>query len=135
MKTEMIACLIIAGVTLLIRALPFIMTDAFHKNAQSKFLERLSDLLTPALIGMLVVYCLKRRQPCIRVGITTGKKVGNAVRRSRARRVIREAYRHLIPQDAAGWDIIFVARTRTALVKEQAVEESMKLLLENAGVI
>lgn len=59
MKTEMIACLIIAGVTLLIRALPFIMTDAFHKNAQSKFLERLSDLLTPALIGMLVVYCLK----------------------------------------------------------------------------
>ena len=84
---------------------------------------------------VLVVYCLKRRQPCIRVGITTGKKVGNAVRRSRARRVIREAYRHLIPQDAAGWDIIFVARTRTALVKEQAVEESMKLLLENAGVI
>ncbi|MBQ0071753.1 MAG: AzlD domain-containing protein [Spirochaetales bacterium] len=59
MKTELVACLIIAGVTLLTRALPFILSDAFHKDAESKFLERLSDLLTPALIGMLVVYCLK----------------------------------------------------------------------------
>lgn len=59
MKKELVACLIIAGVTFLIRALPFILSDAFHKDAESKFLERLSDLLTPALIGMLVVYCLK----------------------------------------------------------------------------
>lgn len=84
---------------------------------------------------VLVVYAIKRRQPCVRIGITTGKKVGNAVRRSRARRVIREAYRNLIPQDAAGWDVIFVARTRTALVKEQDIEASMKELLTKAGVI
>ena len=84
---------------------------------------------------VLVIYCFKRRQPCVRIGITTGKKVGNAVHRSRARRVIREAYRHLIPQDASGWDIIFVARTRTALVKEQEIEQSMAELLRKAGVI
>jgi len=84
---------------------------------------------------LLVVYCLKRRQKCVRFGITTGKKVGNAVCRSRARRVIREAYRHLLPEIETGWDIIFVARTRTAQVKEQQVEESMLHLLKKAGLI
>ncbi|MCF0262524.1 MAG: AzlD domain-containing protein [Sphaerochaetaceae bacterium] len=57
MKNEIIACLIIAFVTLMTRALPFIITG--KKKADSHFLQRLSQLLTPALIGMLVVYCLK----------------------------------------------------------------------------
>ena len=84
---------------------------------------------------LLVVYCLKRRQPAVRFGITTGKKVGNAVCRSRARRVIREAYRHLFSEMTGGWDIVFVARTRTAQVKQQQIEESMHHLLKKAGVI
>jgi len=84
---------------------------------------------------LLVVYCLKRRQHCIRVGITTGKKVGNAVHRNRARRVIRESCRHLLPDISEGWDLIFVARTRTAEVKQQEVEKEMLNLLKKAGVI
>ncbi len=84
---------------------------------------------------VLVAYCLKRRGTRIRTGITTGKKVGNAVCRSRARRVIREAYRHLQPRMSGGWDIVFVARAKTAQVKEQVIEESMLSLLRKAGVI
>ena len=34
----------------------------------------------------LVTYVLKNRNAALRVGITTGKKVGNAVKRSRSRR-------------------------------------------------
>lgn len=84
---------------------------------------------------VLVAYCLRRRQSVVRIGITTGKKVGNAVCRSRARRVIRESYRHIMPEMSVGWDIIFVARTKTAQVKQQQVEESMLYLLKKAGVI
>ena len=46
----------------------------------------------------LVTYVMKnRRSGGIRVGITTSKKIGNAVTRSRARRVIREAFRAAYP--------------------------------------
>ena len=58
-RAEIIAIAIIAAVTVLIRTLPFIISDLFHRKTDSKTLGRLSELLTPALIGMLVVYCLK----------------------------------------------------------------------------
>lgn len=59
MKAEALACIIIASVTLLIRALPFILESLFHKSSNSPFLDTLSEKLTPALIGMLVVFCFK----------------------------------------------------------------------------
>ena len=46
----------------------------------------------------LVSYAVKNRRHVVRVGITTGKKTGNAVRRNRSRRVIREAFRSLSPR-------------------------------------
>ena len=60
----------------------------------------------------LVTYVRKNKLGYPRVGITTGKKLGGAVQRSRCRRVIREAFRALLPQ-VGGVDIVFVARTRT----------------------
>ena len=47
-----------------------------------------------------IIYLRKTRRKYNRLGITVGKKVGCAVKRSRARRVIRQAYReteHLMP--------------------------------------
>lgn len=64
----------------------------------------------------LVTYVRRNRLGVPRVGITTGKKVGCAVQRSRARRVIREGLRPLISQ-VGGYDIVFVARTRTPQMK------------------
>ncbi len=58
-RLEIIVCVIAASVTLLIRALPFLISDLNPRKVQSDFIERLGKLLTPALIGMLVVYCLK----------------------------------------------------------------------------
>ena len=83
----------------------------------------------------LVTYALRRKSGGIRTGVTTGKKVGNAVHRNRARRVIREAFRQLEPMTSGNWEIIFVARTRTAYVKMQTVKRDMLAQLESAGVI
>lgn len=58
-RLEIIVCAIAASVTLLIRALPFIVSDLNPRKTQSDFIDRLGKLLTPALIGMLVIYCLK----------------------------------------------------------------------------
>ena len=75
---------------------------------------------------ILVTYRMKNRLGCNRIGITAGKKVGNAVSRNRARRLIREAYRQLEPQLPVGWDLVFVARTRTTLCKMDAVKAAME---------
>ncbi len=84
---------------------------------------------------LLIVFARKNRLPYTRTGITTGKKVGKAVARSRCRRVIRAAYRSLAPNVKEGYDLVFVARAKTATVKSQAVAASMEKLLGELGVI
>lgn len=83
---------------------------------------------------LLVTYVLKRRASGLRVGITAGKKVGGAVQRNRARRVIRAAYFQLAPQIKDGYDIVFVARTRTVTAKSTQVAEVMKRQLQALNV-
>ena len=56
------------------------------------------------------IYFSPNRRPFNRFGITAGKKVGGAVERNRAKRIIRAAYRKnelLLP---LGYDIVIVAR-------------------------
>ena len=79
---------------------------------------------------LLVTYVMRNRLPYNRYGITASKKIGGAVQRNRAKRVIRAAYRQLEPQVAVGWDIVFVARTKTTLVKMDEVAAVMKRQLE-----
>jgi ribonuclease P protein component len=58
-----------------------------------------------------VVYLKKNRQKIKRLGITTGKKVGNSVARSRCRRIIRVIYRDNYEMFPIGYDAVIVARS------------------------
>ena len=82
----------------------------------------------------LVTYVRKNKLGYPRVGITTGKKLGGAVQRSRCRRVIREAFRSLLPC-VGGYDIVFVARVRTLEFKSTQLEPIMARHLRQMGVI
>jgi len=88
---------------------------------------------------LLVTYFLRNRTGIARIGITAGKKIGNAVARNRARRVIREAYRHILPDIAVaknrGWDIVFVARAKTCRVKSTQIKGVMRKHLKEAGML
>lgn len=83
----------------------------------------------------LVTYAVKSRLDGCRIGITSSKKIGNAVERNRARRVIRAAFTELEPMINGSWDIVFVARTRTAHVKMQQVEAQMRNQFKELGII
>ena len=74
---------------------------------------------------LLVTYCARNRLGHNRIGITASKRVGDAVRRNRAKRVIRAAYTGLEQQLPQGYDFIFVARSRTAHCKMQPVQQAM----------
>lgn len=84
---------------------------------------------------LVVVYVKKNRNQGLRVGITTSKKIGNAVLRNRSRRVIREAFRELSPSVKSGYDLVFVARGRTPHVKSTDVRRHMEKELTAAGVL
>ncbi len=84
---------------------------------------------------LLVTYAKRNGLGVTRVGITTSKKIGNAVFRSRARRVIREAYRLLPRKVKPGYDLVFVARGRTPGAKSTQVGREMEKQLASAGVL
>ncbi len=82
----------------------------------------------------LVTYVRGNHYGYPRVGITTGKKVGGAVQRSRCRRVIREAFRAVYPRVGAV-DIVFVARTRTLRYKSTQLIPIVEKQLRELGAL
>lgn len=84
---------------------------------------------------VLVTYAVRNRCGQARYGITTGKKIGNAVKRNRSRRVIREAFREFSGRTKPGYDLVFVARAKTPYVKCGDVKRAMEQQLKAAGVL
>ena len=83
---------------------------------------------------VLVTYILKNKSDNLRYGITTGKKIGNAVRRSRARRIIRAAFMECAPELKSGYDIVFVARGKTPFVKSTKLKTAMEYQFKKAQI-
>ena len=83
----------------------------------------------------LVLCVMKNRLGHTRVGITATKKIGNAVHRNRARRVIRAALYQTLPYDVGGLDLVFVARGQTTRCKSGEVQKAAEQLLKNAGLV
>ena len=75
---------------------------------------------------MISVYFVPNKSPYNRIGITTSKKIGNAVQRNRARRIIRAAYRNTEKLFPIGFDIIFVARPDIISVKSTNIEKFIR---------
>jgi ribonuclease P protein component len=73
----------------------------------------------------IAVYTRKNRLGRNRLGITATKKIGNAVERNRARRLIKEAYRLSEDQLPTGVDIVIVARQRAVTAGMQEVRKSL----------
>ena len=85
--------------------------------------------------GTVVVYFRPNNLKLNRLGLTSTKKIGCAVKRNRARRVIREAYRLLEDKLKVGYDFIIVARTKATSVTMFAVKNDLERAFKSAGLM
>lgn len=82
----------------------------------------------------LVLYVFKTKKKPTRVGFTATKKIGNAVVRNRARRVMKAALaEHLCP-DSVGFDLVLVARGQTPHIKTPQLSKTIGKLFAKAGI-
>ena len=82
----------------------------------------------------LAVYCRKNKTNVNRVGFTVGKKIGNAVKRNRLRRRMKEAYRLNEYRILPGYDIVIVGRTRAVFAGFDELYDSLFSLLTGLGM-
>ncbi len=83
----------------------------------------------------LVLHYIARKQPVLRLGVTASKQVKGSVRRNRAKRLLREAYRLNEDKLRPGFDLILVGRAVEIPIKRQAIEADFLKLCQRAGLL
>ncbi len=114
-------------------AFPFIMK--IIKLKENREFRRVYNKGKSLVCPCFVIYVNKNRANNTRLGITVGKKIGNAVKRNRAKRVITAAFSMVYPNIGSGYDFVIVARTRILKVKSTEVASSLSNILSAAGVL
>ena len=108
--------------------------EAYYRAKTNHEFRRLYSKGKSAVSPYFAVYCRKTNRPVSRLGITTGVKLGNAVKRNRARRRIRELYRTNEHRLLPGYDVVVVARARVIYGRYPELERSFLQLMRKLGI-
>jgi ribonuclease P protein component len=74
-------------------------------------------------------------QPRLKIGVAAGRTVGTAVYRNRAKRLLREAMRSLIPNIKPGLDLIVIARPGLVSATLEETRKALLILLQRAQIL
>lgn len=102
------------------------------RTADFKRVRRLGKSYAHPLI-VLITLPNELEQP--RIAVAAGRRVGNAVLRNRAKRLIRAAVSHLITSITPGWDILIIARKPIVEATFQDTEQAVSNLLHRSHLI
>ena len=83
----------------------------------------------------VILWVLPNEYPHFRAGAVASKKVGNAVKRNRAKRRIRELFRQNQHELAPGWDLVVVSRYTVPTVSWELLLKDFRHVCKRAGVI
>ena len=71
----------------------------------------------------------------VRVGVSAARTVGTAVKRNRAKRLLRAAMQTLLPTLAPGWDLVLIARPALASSTLDETRQALYSLLQRSKLI
>lgn len=84
----------------------------------------------------LVIYYMKKKdQEHFRVGLSVGKKIGNAVVRNRIKRYLRQAFHELGNDIESSYDMIIIARQPTKAMDFFEIKKSLTHLLSKERLL
>ena len=107
----------------------------FKKLKQNSDFRRIYGRGKAFVKPAFVTYALKNRTDDIRIGITVSKKLGGAVQRNRAKRILTAAFASVASELKNGYDIVFVARTRILTKKSTDIAAQMKENFQEAELL
>ncbi|MBO1004171.1 ribonuclease P protein component [Pseudogracilibacillus auburnensis] len=105
------------------------MKKAYRIKNNSEFQEILKSGKSFANRELVIYYKEKPLQPHFRLGISVGKKIGNAVTRNRIKRYVRESFLQLEETILPEVDIIIIARKPTVHMDCKQIKSSLSHLL------
>ncbi len=102
---------------------------------RTRDVERVRKQGQPFPHPLLVLLVHRNDLNLTRIGVVASRRVGGAVARNRAKRLLREASRHLYPHLLPGWDLLLIARPPITQVREPQVRQSLQALVSRAGLL
>lgn len=103
---------------------------------QGRDFARLKNQGRRLACGCLILNCLPATEETgPRLGVITSRKVGNSVHRSRARRLLREAWRRHQHDFKQPLEVVLVARPSIAGMAFAEVEHDFLTALRRAGML
>ena len=104
---------------------------SLKKNRDFQYVYRRGK--SAACYHCVLIYC-KNRTGELKVGFSASKKIGNSVKRNRAKRLMREAFRACLPNLRTDYNYILIARNGIDGASFEKVLKSMDKLFLREGI-
>lgn len=83
----------------------------------------------------LIVYLRKKEAPHFKVGLSVGKKIGNAAERNYVKRVLRLSLQQYMTEIDDYWELLLIARPAIKSLSYEDVQKNVQHVLRLAGVL
>ena len=84
---------------------------------------------------LVVLIVQTHEQARVKVGVAAGRTVGTAVHRNRAKRLLREAMRSLLPGIVSNLDLILIARPGLVTASLEETRQALLTLFQRANIM
>lgn len=111
------------------------MKKAFRIKANKEFQCVFKKGKSFANRQLVIYYLQKSDQDHFRVGLSVGKRIGNAVTRNRIKRYLRQAFHELEGKVHVPYDIVIIARQPTKTMEFHQVKKSLVHLLSKEKLL
>ena len=106
-----------------------------HRLTRSIDFKRVRRKGTSHAHPLAVLISSRNELAVTRVGVSAAKSIGNAVRRNRIKRRLREALRRQLARIESGWDVVVIARPDAVLADWDLLCSAVDGLLKQSGLL